>query len=187
MTSKLAVAITATVAALTIAALTAIFVIVPEFNGLVEPGNQGSHASATPSVPIGYNSRIGYTLSVADDNIDAKWTVRVNSVSLYQPGRSDMFTQAGTHNVSINVTYHAIKGSVVISPLDWESGDTSSNALPAIMANQNGALIASRIQSGKSITGNVVLQISNTSSVNIAIYSFGLLERGSWIIPGDAG
>lgn len=146
--------------------------------------------STTPATPGGQEShptRIPSTLTVIDSNIGAEWTVTVRSITLYQPSKFDTSVPAGTHDVVINVTYHAIKGSVGANPVDWESASPNGQTLPAVATSQSGALNAAQIKANSSITGNVILQVSNTSSSNVAVYSFGLVEKGSWTIPGDAG
>lgn len=150
-----------------------------------------NHATpTTPATPGGQEShpaRIRSTLTVMDSNMGAEWTVAVNSITLYRPSKFDASVPAGTHDVVINVTYHAIKGSVGANPVDWESASSNGQTLPAVATSQSDALNAAQIQANSSITGNVILQVSNTSSSNVAVYSFGLVEKGSWVIPGDAG
>lgn len=142
--------------------------------------------SSAPA-PSPYGAKVGSVLHVTGDD-GATWTVTVNSVTYHQAGADDEPLPAGQHYIQVNVTYRALTGKASPNEMDWESKQANGQTgnVHILVDSGTGELASNDIAAGQLATGNIWLAVPNGAHGTTIVYSSGLSEAGSWLVPASA-
>ena len=160
----------------------------PAATGPAHPKAKAPARSAAPKPASTFGLAVGQTVTIhgTDDNEHpTTFTVRVNSIKPWTPGQYDDPVPAGKRYITANVTYHAITGPAYPNPLDWETKTPNGQTYDQPGVSGDTELSSNTIQAGALATGDVYLQLP-AGKTGTLVYSNGLGEAASWIVPGSA-
>ena len=181
--------------ALSAAAITGAGLAASGSHAAAVPAAQPTVTHSAPAVPVPpkapstYNLSAGAVVQVTDTDTNSTYTVTVNSIGAYSPGEYDSPAPGGMHYIVANVTYKVQSGYASPNEFDWESKASNGQTHDAMfLGADNGELSSNNVAAGNLVSGNVYFAVSNDSQYgNTIVYSGGLNELGSWIIPSYLG
>ena len=160
----------------------------PAATAPAHPKAKAPARSAAPKPASTFGLAVGQTVTIhgTDDNEHpTTFTVRVNSIKPWTPGQYDDPVPAGKRYITANVTYRAVTGPAYPNPLDWETKTPNGQTYDQPGVSGDTELSSNTIQAGALATGDVYLQLP-AGKTGTLVYSNGLGEAASWIVPGSA-
>lgn len=145
--------------------------------GTPSPESPPAKEESTYGLPVGAN------VIIRDAGSGSRWGVRVVSVTRWAPGPYDPPAGTGRHYLAVRVSYQAGIGEAHPNPLDWTVKDPEGQAFPPVITGGAAQLQADGISAPAKAAGEVYVAVPDGAAGLTVVYSSGLSERASWVVP----